>query len=80
MEPEFFVREMNSGGEVPVSTHLGSCRLLPFMSCGDGAGGFWLVVVRVHLWAVMGWCLDVVRGLVGCGMMWHCHVWALFLE
>jgi len=66
------------GGEV--STHLGSCRLLPFVSRGDGAGGFWLVVVRVRLWAVVGWCLDVVRGLVGCGMMWHCHVWALFLE
>ena len=51
-----------------MSTHLGSCRLLPFVSHGDGAGGFWLVVVRVRLWAVVGWCLDVVRGLVGCGI------------
>jgi len=54
MEPEFFVREMNSRGEV--STHLGSCHLLLFVSHGDGAGGFWLVVVRVHLWAVIFVC------------------------
>jgi len=73
MEPEFFVREMNSGGEV--STHLGSCHLLLFVSCGDGAGGFWLVVVCVCLWAVIfvcgWWSLFFGRSWVG--------VWMLFV-